>query len=87
MFSNKFIVIHFESMVAGNTKAVGNWFMKENSAFIPPAQYTLNCHRIVHKTHRIVTKKRNENTKENYYHYSRVTIYSLVLLKVNQKNG
>ncbi len=28
MFSNKFIVIHFESMVAGNTKAVGNGFMK-----------------------------------------------------------
>jgi hypothetical protein len=28
MFSNKFIVIHFESMVVGNTKAVGNWFMK-----------------------------------------------------------
>ncbi len=37
MFSNNFIVIHCESMVAGNTKAVGNWFMKENSVFIPPA--------------------------------------------------
>jgi hypothetical protein len=30
MFSNKFIVIHFGSMVVGYTKAVGNWFIKES---------------------------------------------------------
>jgi hypothetical protein len=28
MSSNNFILIHFKSMVVGNTKAVGNWFMK-----------------------------------------------------------
>ena len=30
MFSNKFIVIHFESMVVENAKAVGNRFMIES---------------------------------------------------------
>jgi hypothetical protein len=80
MFFSKSIVIHFDSMVAENTKAVGNWFMKEDGAFIPSAQHTLDCYRRIHKTQRIVTMKRHKNTKEDYCHYSKETIYVLFCL-------